>query len=91
MVNPHGLETEWHFEYTTEPQSAASWKDVAGAEGTISQAQAEGLGEVVVQGSLTGLDPSTVYYVRLFANSSAGEGRNDYEEPIAMERRALRA
>ncbi len=88
-VAPTGLETEWRFEYTTEPQNEASWKDVAGAGGKISQAQAEGLGEVEVQGSLTGLDPSTVYYVRLFASSAAGEGHNYYEEPIAMERRGF--
>ena len=89
-VLPHGLETEWRFEYAES--EAGPWKDVAGAEGTVSQAQAEALPEgtgAQVEGSLSGLNPSTVYYVRLFAKSAAGEGHNTFEEPISTDRKSV--
>jgi hypothetical protein len=89
---PHGLETSWRFQYATAP--AGPWSPVAGAEGVLPQAQAEALPEgssAAVEGSLTGLSPSTLYYVRLFAQSSAGEGHNGYGEPIAGETRGLTA
>jgi hypothetical protein len=74
-VIPHGLQTSWRFE--TSSSDAGPWTPVPGAAGTISQAEAEALpfgGAVHVAASLTGLSPSTTYFVRLFAESSAGEG-----------------
>ncbi|HWX44593.1 MAG TPA: hypothetical protein VNY52_04640 [Solirubrobacteraceae bacterium] len=81
-VNPQDSETRWHFEYTSEPGNPGSWVTVPGAEGTISQAEAEALEEakakgegfaVTVDATVTGLRPSTVYSVRLFAENAAGE------------------
>ena len=55
-----------------------------GAEGTVSQAEAEaqaaGAGIPFLEGSLTGLSPATVYYVRLFAENKFGEGETCHEE-----------
>jgi hypothetical protein len=78
-VNPHRLETRWWFEYATS--SAGPWSRVPGAEGVVTQAQAEALPEgnvALVGGALAGLKPSTTYYVRLFAENSAGEGEVCY-------------
>jgi hypothetical protein len=95
---PHDLAVQWHFEYirVTEFEEdnkqdlAPKWS--VGAEGAISQAQAEALPqgtEYNVEGELVGLSPSIGYYVRLFAESSAGEGRNAFEEPILNEVRGF--
>ncbi len=88
-INPHGLETKWHFEYAAAAEGP--WKTVSGAEGVVSAAQAqalpEGAGAPGVEGALSGLAPSKEYFVRLFAESSAGEGRNYSEEPIVSEKR----
>jgi hypothetical protein len=86
-LGPHGLETEWRFEYAES--EGGPWTVVAGAEGTVSQAQAEALPGARLEGSLTGLSPSTTYYVRLFAKSAAGEGRNAFGEPIVGEKRGF--
>jgi hypothetical protein len=75
---PNGSETHWRFQYTTEPANPASWVTVPGAEGTVSQAEAEALDEakahggrsaVILEAGLTGLHPSTAYSVRLFAEN----------------------
>lgn len=86
-VVPRGLETHWRFEYATS--LGGTWSVAAGAEGVVSQGQAEALPEgfsTPVEGSIAGLRPSTVYYVRLFAESSEGEGRNGLGEPILSEK-----
>jgi hypothetical protein len=74
-VAPNGSETHWRFEYA--PSAIGPWSPVPGAAGTISQAEAEALPQgtdQAVDGSLTGLSSATGYYVRLFAESGAGEG-----------------
>jgi hypothetical protein len=80
-ILPHGSETTWRFEYATSENGP--WTPVAGAEGTISQAEAQALPENVgapVEGTLTSLTPATVYYVRLFAENTAGEAKTCHEE-----------
>jgi hypothetical protein len=87
QVVPHGSETHWRFEYSTS--ETGTWEIIPGAEGVISKAQAEALPEgnaVFVEGSLTGLNPSTVYYVRVYAENEFGEGRNGYGEPVLTEK-----
>lgn len=85
-VEPQGSKTEWRFEYA--PSAIGPWTPVPGASGTISQAEAEAIGSeegtdgVGVAGDLVGLDPSTPYYVRLFAENNFGEGQNYGGEPI---------
>jgi hypothetical protein len=90
-LEPHGSETHWRLEYSTS--ATGPWVPVAGAEGTVSQAEAEALPEDAnapgIEGGLTGLKPATVYYVRLFAENKFGEGHNGYGEPIATETRGL--
>ncbi len=76
-VYPHGSETEWRFEYAES--LIGPWTEVPGAEGkgTISGAQAAAAGfghEFEFVARLTGLSPSTKYYVRLFAKNAVGEG-----------------
>ena len=69
-VSPSGSETSWRFEYATS--AGGPWGVVPGAEGTISQAEAEALPEgsgVGVAWSFTGLSTVTTYYVRLFAEN----------------------
>lgn len=80
-IEPHGSETSWHFEYATSP--GGPWSAAPGAEGVVSQAEAEALPEGAtpdVEGSLNGLEPATTYYVRLFAENKAGEGEYCREE-----------
>ncbi len=91
-LQPDGSETRWRFEYATS--AAGPWQDVPGAEGEgiVSQAQAEALpleGYIYPQYNLGGLQPATTYYVRLFAENEAGEGRNGLGEPILAETRGL--
>lgn len=89
-VIPHGLETSWRFEYSTSV--AGPWQVVPGADGVISQAEAEVLPEGVgasVEGGLANLSPGERYYVRLFAENEVGEGRNGLGEPIASEKQGL--
>ncbi len=89
-VRTHGTETHWHFEYATSLLALDSGLGVVGPSGTISQAEAQAGGlqegaEPTVGGTLTGLRPATTYYVRLFAENAAGEGRTCYEESISAE------
>jgi hypothetical protein len=82
-VNPNRSRTEWRYEYTTEPENTSSWRAIAGSEGVVPQAQAEGLPEgheITVAGSLTGLSPSTQYCVRLYASNAAGVSKNYLKE-----------
>jgi hypothetical protein len=83
-VYPDGSRTSWHFE--SAPSALGPWLPVPGASGVISQAEAEGVpygGDLEVAGELTGLSPLTGYDVRLFAENKAGEGQNNFGEPIA--------
>jgi hypothetical protein len=86
-VEPRGLETDWHFEYA--PSVIGPWSPVSGAAGVISQAEAEALEKAkassepywrTVEGDLAGLSPGKTYYVRLFAESKAGEGEHCYDQ-----------
>ncbi len=93
-LSPHGSETEWRFEYTSEPEKSASW--VVGPGGVVSQKEAEelpeGVGPPGIEGTLSGLSAGTVYYVRLFAeNKAGGEGVNGLGEPILGERQQIRS
>ena len=75
-VAPHGSETRWRFEYATSVLGL--WTVAPGGEGTISQAQAEAKPYGVffpVGATLTGLKPAEKYYVRLFTENAAGEGK----------------
>ncbi len=90
--NPHGSETEWRFEYTSEPEKSASW--TTGPGGVVSEKEAEALPEGVyaaIEGTLSGLSAGTVYYVRLFAENKAGEGVNGVGESILGERQQIRS
>ncbi len=75
-VLPHGSETRWRFEYAES--ILGPWTVAPGAEGTISQAQAEAKRygfSFTVGATLTGLSPAKQYYVRLFTENAAGEGK----------------
>jgi hypothetical protein len=85
VVSPDGSKTSWRFE--SAPSATGPWAPVPGASGTVSQTEAKALpyeGSLAVSGDLSGLSPSTGYYVRLFAESEAGEGENYSGEPISM-------
>ncbi len=89
-VVPHGLETVWRLEYATS--ASGPWQDVPDAAGTISNAQAEALPYaegIHVDARLSGLLPTTVYYVRMFAENKAGEGVNSYGESILTETQGI--
>ncbi len=89
-VLPHHEETRWRFE--SAPSALGPWTPVPGAAGTISQAQAEALPEGAgeVEAALTGLSSATPYYVRLFAENTAGEGQDSgFGEPISTEIRGF--
>jgi hypothetical protein len=74
-VVPHESQTEWGLEWAEVP--SGPWTAVPGGSGTISQAvaQAAGYDPGFDDGArLTGLKPSTVYYVRTVAKNSCGTG-----------------
>jgi hypothetical protein len=79
-VRPHGSETAWSLEYTTEPGNGGSWRVLPGGSGTVSRVQAEampygGAGSGVPEGvRLTGLGASSTYYVRATATNTCVEG-----------------
>jgi hypothetical protein len=90
LITPRQSETHWRFESATS--ASGPWSAVPGAEGVISQAQAEALpgsNGATVLGRLSGLKPSSVYYVRVFAENAAGEGRNGFGEPILTEKQGF--
>ncbi len=70
-VSPNGFETRWRFEYATS--EAGPW--TVGPGGTIPQSQSayteEGL---PVAAEVTGLSPSTKYYLRLRAENEPKPG-----------------
>lgn len=81
-LDPDGAETNWRYEYApaeadgqAPSQGAPAWQPVPGAGGTIAQAEAEAIplnsgGPFpTLEAKLTGLAPSTAYFVRLFAES----------------------
>lgn len=68
-VETNGAKTEYHFEYTTEPENAGSWKPfTSGASGSVTVAEDYANPEA----NLAGLDPETTYYVRLRASNEHG-------------------
>ncbi len=81
-VNPHGLETKYYFEYTTDPSKPTTWSIFS--EGTIEAGLPEGA-EPEVEAKLTALKAGGLYFVRLCASSSAGEGENGVGEPCLNE------
>jgi hypothetical protein len=89
-VVPHHEETHWRFESATS--LLGPWLPVPGATGTISQSEAEALSEGEgphVEGSITGLNDATNYYVRLFAEDADGEAQNSFGEPVVSETRGI--
>src|ERR1700722_1353038 len=88
-VSPKELETTWRYEYTSDPENPSSWALLPGAEGTITQSQAEALPEntgISVEGSLGAaqLRPSTKYCVRVYAANGAGEGENAVAKELIL-------
>ena len=78
-ITPHSSKTLWHLEYAESPGALEKGEGVLvpGAEGSISQAQAEAVGydvNVGVGAGFAGLSPSTVYYVRAVAVNVCAEG-----------------
>jgi hypothetical protein len=71
-VFPGTYETEWRFE--SAPSEGGPWSVVPNGSGTISAASASEE-RTTVDATLTGLDPSHVYYVRLSAENEP-EGKH---------------
>jgi hypothetical protein len=87
-VVPDGSATSWRFEYSTASKDGP-WIAVPGGEGKISRAEAEAdpLREqfgVGVGARLTGLNPASVYYFRVLAESEPewpeGSGEHEHRE-----------
>jgi hypothetical protein len=68
-VVPDSSETQWHFEYATA--EGGPYIPATGASGTIDAAEADQRFHGVT-GILNGLNPSTTYYLRLFAENANG-------------------
>ena len=64
------FETHWRYESATS--ASGPWTPVPGASGTISAGEASEL-VTDLTGSISGLSPATVYYVRLFVENGHGE------------------
>jgi hypothetical protein len=83
VVIPDNFETEWRFEYAIS--ETGPWTVAPGAEGTIPQAEADEAFHNV-SGDLTGLNPATAYYVRLFAKNGHGPERGEVTSgPVGFE------
>ncbi len=73
QIQSDGAETEYRFEYTTEPKSLV-WKLFStDGEGTVTVAE----DFVYAQAELTGLSPETTYYVRVTASNAKGITEQD--------------
>jgi len=79
FVYPGTFETLWFFERA--PSETGPWTQVAGAEGTISQAEADEA-EHPVMGIVEGLQSGTTYYVRVNAENSKGPATNVVGGPL---------
>ncbi len=82
-IFPRDFETRWRIQYATA--EAGPWATAPGGEGTIDQAEAEAIpkgGPYPSVGSrLTGLQPTTSYYVRVLAESEPEfEGHKELEQ-----------
>jgi hypothetical protein len=68
-INPHQLETTYHFEYDTTPYGEGE-----GPHGTVTPIGSAGSGEITVTrtASIAGLNPNTTYYFRAVASNSLG-------------------
>jgi hypothetical protein len=62
-VNPNGLATTYHVDYGTDPNYGRRTADGSAGNGYFA---------ANVSGSLTGLQPATVYHYRLVATSASG-------------------
>jgi hypothetical protein len=69
-------ETQWRFEYATS--EGGPWTLVPGGTGTILTLEA-GEEDHKVEADLAGLDPSTTYYIRLFAENINGTATSRVE------------
>lgn len=64
-VNPNGMATDAWFQYGTDP-------NLSGADNTAIQAAGNGVADVSVNASVTGLTAGTTWYFRVCASSAAG-------------------
>jgi hypothetical protein len=81
---PDGSESHWRFQYSES--ESGPWTDVPGAAGTVSQAQADAIpftNQLPAEGQLTGLRPSTTYYIRLIAENECSEGCGEARSGVA--------
>ena len=70
LVNPDGISTDVHFEYSTDP-------GLAGAVSTTTQNIGSGSVELPVTAPVTGLLPQTIYYFRVVASNTLGTYSGD--------------
>ncbi len=81
QVVPRDAETQWQFESAESP--GGPWTPISGAQGTITQAEAEALPEDAnapgIEGPIAGLKPASTYYVRLSAKNTFGEATSPVE------------
>ncbi len=71
-VNPEGHETNYHFEYVSQAKFAATeWAEASGA-GFNSLPETTTTATPVSE-NLSGLNPETVYHIRLVAENTEGE------------------
>lgn len=97
-IYPNGSATNWRFELApaepggqAPPEDSPSWTPSSGAEGSISQSEAESLSQGPYEGvraRLTPLIPGTAYYVRLVGESEpefpSGSGELHSEKAISQ-------
>jgi sugar lactone lactonase YvrE len=74
IVNPQGVQTSWHFEYSTDGQS---WTAI-----DADQDAGDGTSDIPVTGEAVGLTPDTDYRLRLYATTPNGATRLSAEQTI---------
>ncbi len=75
-LNPHGLASEYHFEYDTSPYTESQPAHAHGTSIPIPDASiAAQSSDVAVSELIQGLEASSTYHYRVIANNALGETR----------------
>ena len=66
FIGSNGAETHWNFEYSTGADGP--WSPVPGGSGSVPAGYANG----IEAGTITGLNPETIYYLQVVATNAVG-------------------
>jgi NHL repeat/WD40-like Beta Propeller Repeat len=71
QIDPHGAETEYHFQYGTSDCAT----DASACTDLPAGKIVSGYGDVTVSAQVHGLEPATAYYYRVLASNAQGQAQ----------------